>query len=195
MEGVRGPRSASGAASAASTFHNDAHSIRTENGVKPVAESFFLTAPYLSSFNYLQPILAQRPIWRDVPVVEGLRVIMGDTLVVWKLDRLSRSLSDLLRILEQVDKAGATFKSLTESLDISGACGRLMMHMLAAFNQFEREIIRERTKAGLDYARSQGRIGGGRPKLTDEQRKQAISWIQSFNQARRRRLMCRGSFT
>jgi DNA invertase Pin-like site-specific DNA recombinase len=103
----------------------------------------------------------------------------GDTLVVWKLDRLSRSLSDLLRILEQVNKARATFKSLTESLDISGPCGRLMMHMLAAFNQFEREIIRERTKAGLDYARSQGRIGGGKPKLTEAQRKQAITWIES----------------
>jgi hypothetical protein len=54
----------------------------------------------------------------------------GDVLVVWKLDRLSRSLSDLLRILEKVDKAGASFKSLTESLDTTGACGRLMMNML-----------------------------------------------------------------
>ena len=77
----------------------------------------------------------------------------GDTLIVWKLDRLSRSLSDLLRILEKVDQAGASFKSLTESLDVSGPCGRLMMHMLAAFNQFEREIIKERTKLGLQRAR------------------------------------------
>jgi DNA invertase Pin-like site-specific DNA recombinase len=55
-------------------------------------------------------------------------------LVVWKLDRLSRSLSDLLRILERIDKAGASFKSLTETLDTSGSCGRLMMNMLGAFN-------------------------------------------------------------
>src|SRR5262249_39150181 len=56
----------------------------------------------------------------------------GDVLIVWKLDRLSRSLSDLLRILERIDKAGASFKSLTETLDTSGPAGRLMMHMLAA---------------------------------------------------------------
>ena len=85
-----------------------------------------------------------------------------DVLVVWKLDRLSRSLSDMLRSLEKVDKAGASFKSLTETLDTSGACGRLMMHMLGAFNQFEREIIKERTKVGLERARFNGRIGGGR---------------------------------
>jgi DNA invertase Pin-like site-specific DNA recombinase len=103
----------------------------------------------------------------------------GDTLIVWKLDRLSRSLSDLLRILEKVDQAGASFKSLTESLDVSGPCGRLMMHLLAAFNQFEREIIKERTKLGLQRARANGRIGGGRFKLTPKQQQQAIAWIRT----------------
>jgi DNA invertase Pin-like site-specific DNA recombinase len=102
-----------------------------------------------------------------------------DVLIVWKLDRLSRSLSDLLRILEKVDKAGASFKSLTESLDTTGACGKLMMHMLGAFNEFERSIIRERTKLGLERARANGRIGGGRYKLTPEQQQQAITWIRS----------------
>jgi DNA invertase Pin-like site-specific DNA recombinase len=102
-----------------------------------------------------------------------------DVLIVWKLDRLSRSLSDLLRILEKVDKAGASFKSLTESLDTTGACGKLMMHMLGAFNEFERSIIRERTKLGLERARANGRIGGGRYKLTPEQQQQAIAWIRS----------------
>ena len=66
--------------------------------------------------------------------------------------------------------AGATFKSLMEQLDISGACGRLMMHMLAAFNEFERGIIRERTMAGLEHARAEGRIGGGHPKLTERRK-------------------------
>jgi DNA invertase Pin-like site-specific DNA recombinase len=102
-----------------------------------------------------------------------------DVLIVWKLDRLSRSLSDLLRILERVDRAGASFKSLTESLDTTGACGKLMMHMLGAFNEFERSIIRERTKLGLERARANGRIGGGRYKLTPEQQQQAITWVRS----------------
>jgi DNA invertase Pin-like site-specific DNA recombinase len=103
----------------------------------------------------------------------------GDVLVVWKLDRLSRSLSDLLRILEKVDKAGASFKSLTETLDTSGPCGRLMMNMLGSFNQFEREIIKERTKLGLERARSNGRIGGGRYKLSATQQAEAIKMIRS----------------
>jgi DNA invertase Pin-like site-specific DNA recombinase len=103
----------------------------------------------------------------------------GDVLVVWKLDRLSRSLSDLLRILEKVDKAGASFKSLTQTLDTSGPCGRLMMNMLGSFNQFEREIIKERTKLGLERARSNGRIGGGRYKLSATQQAEAIKMIRS----------------
>jgi DNA invertase Pin-like site-specific DNA recombinase len=103
----------------------------------------------------------------------------GDVLVVWKLDRLSRSLSDLLRILEKVDKAGASFKSLTETLDTSGPCGRLMMNMLGSFNQFEREIIKERTKLGPERARSNGRIGGGRYKLSATQQAEAIKMIRS----------------
>jgi DNA invertase Pin-like site-specific DNA recombinase len=103
----------------------------------------------------------------------------GDVLVVWKLDRLSRSLSDLLRILEKVDKAGASFKSLTETLDTSGACGRLMMHMLASFNQFEREIIKERTHLGLKRARANGRIGGGRFVLSAAQQAHAVKQILS----------------
>jgi DNA invertase Pin-like site-specific DNA recombinase len=78
----------------------------------------------------------------------------GDVLIVWKLDRLSRSLSDLLRILEKVDQAGATFKSLTEQLDTTGACGRLMMNMLGAFNQFEREIIKGAHKTWIGACQS-----------------------------------------
>ena len=69
----------------------------------------------------------------------------GDTLVVWKLDRLSRSLKDLLTILERVSAAGAKFRSLTESIDTSGPAGRMLMQMLGSFAEFEREMIRERT--------------------------------------------------
>ena len=102
----------------------------------------------------------------------------GDTLVVWKLDRLTRSLSDLLRILAKVDEAGAGFKSLTESIDTTQPAGRLMMNMLGSFNQFEREIIKERTKLGLLRARANGRIGGGRYKLSATQQAEAIKMIR-----------------
>jgi DNA invertase Pin-like site-specific DNA recombinase len=99
--------------------------------------------------------------------------------MVWKLDRLSRSLSDLLRILERIDKTGASFKSLTETIDTSGPCGRLMMNMLGAFNQFEREIIKERTKLGLKRARANGRIGGGRFILSKTQQAAALRMVDS----------------
>ncbi len=95
----------------------------------------------------------------------------GDVVVVWKLDRLSRSLKDLLVIMEHIDQAGAGFKSLTESIDTTTPAGRMMMQMVGAFAEFEREMIRERTKAGLDAARKEGRIGGRRPKLRQDQQK------------------------
>ena len=93
----------------------------------------------------------------------------GDTLVVWKLDRLSRSLKDLLHILEKIEAAGAGFRSLTDAIDTSGPAGRMMMQMLGAFAEFERAMVRGRTKAGLKAARDRGRTGGRRPKLTSEQ--------------------------
>ena len=89
----------------------------------------------------------------------------GDIVVVWKLDRLSRSLKDLLVIMERIDKAEAGFKSLTEAIDTTTPAGRMMMQIVGSFAEFEREMIRERTKAGLDAARARGRIGGRRPKL------------------------------
>ncbi|MEL7485216.1 MAG: recombinase family protein, partial [Planctomycetota bacterium] len=76
----------------------------------------------------------------------------GDTVVVWKLDRLSRSLKDLLSILERIDAAGAGFRSLTEAIDTTSPAGRMMMQMLGAFAEFEREMVRERTRSGLAAA-------------------------------------------
>lgn len=73
----------------------------------------------------------------------------GDVLVCWKLDRLSRSLSDLLRILLKVDEAGAKFKSLTEEIDTTTPVGRMVMKVGGSFAEFERSIIKERTKLGL----------------------------------------------
>jgi len=93
----------------------------------------------------------------------------GDVLVVWKLDRLSRSLRDVLTIMERLAEAKAGFRSLTEAIDTTTAAGRMMMQMVGAFAEFERAMLRERTKAGLDAARKDGRIGGRRPKLSPQQ--------------------------
>ena len=72
----------------------------------------------------------------------------GDVLVVWKLDRLSRSLKDLLQMMERVRVAGAGFRSLTEAVDTTTTAGRMMMQMLGSFAEFERSMVRERTRAG-----------------------------------------------
>jgi DNA invertase Pin-like site-specific DNA recombinase len=93
----------------------------------------------------------------------------GDVLVVWKLDRLSRSLRDVLTIMERLRDSGAGFRSLTEAIDTTTAAGRMMMQMVGVFAEFERAMLKERTKAGLDAAREEGRIGGRRPKLSDRQ--------------------------
>ena len=93
----------------------------------------------------------------------------GDELVVWKLDRLSRSLRDVLIIMERLAEAKAGFRSLTEAIDTTTAVGRMMMQMVGSFAEFERAMLRERTKIGLEAARQEGRIGGRRPKLTPQQ--------------------------
>jgi DNA invertase Pin-like site-specific DNA recombinase len=96
----------------------------------------------------------------------------GDTLVVWKLDRLSRSLKDVLHLMERVAAAGAGFRSLTENIDTTTPAGRMMMQMVASFAEFERAMIRERTSAGLAAARAEGRVGGRRPKLDATKRRE-----------------------
>lgn len=98
----------------------------------------------------------------------------GDILVVWKLDRLSRSLGDLLNILKQIESAGAGFKSLTEAIDTTTPVGRMLAGVLGSFAQFEREMLKERTKIGLARARAQGRKGGARFKLSSVQQGEAI---------------------
>jgi DNA invertase Pin-like site-specific DNA recombinase len=100
-------------------------------------------------------------------LLEQLR--KGDVLVVWKLDRLSRSLRDVLIIMERLAEAKAGFRSLTEAIDTTTPAGRMMMQMVGAFAEFERAMLRERTKAGLETAREEGRIGGRRPKLSPQQ--------------------------
>ncbi len=91
----------------------------------------------------------------------------GDTLVVWKLDRLGRSLQHLISVINNLKKKGIYFRSIQESLDTSSSTGKLIFHIFGALAEFERDIIRERTMAGLAAARARGRVGG-RPKIMDK---------------------------
>lgn len=97
----------------------------------------------------------------------------GDTLVVWRLDRLGRSLRHLIDVVTGLDARGVGFRSLRENIDTTTAGGRLVFHLFGALAQFEREIIRDRTVAGLTAARARGRVGGRPSKLSAEQRRQA----------------------
>src|SRR6202163_435151 len=101
----------------------------------------------------------------------------GDVLIVSRLDRLSRSLRDLLMIMERIEQAEAGFRSLTEAIDTTTAPGRMMMQMVGVFAEFERAILRERTKAGLDAARKRGSIGGRRPKLRPDQQNEIVMMV------------------
>lgn len=102
----------------------------------------------------------------------------GDLLVVWKLDRLSRSLKDLLHIMERVRDAGAGFRSITEAVDTTTSAGRMVMQMLGSFAEFKRSMVRERTRAGLAAARERG-VKLGRPaKLSRRQQQEVIRTVR-----------------
>jgi DNA invertase Pin-like site-specific DNA recombinase len=90
----------------------------------------------------------------------------GDVLVVWKLDRLGRSLKHLIEAVQALDARGVGFRSLQESIDTTTSGGRLIFHVFGALAEFERDLIRERTQAGLASARARGRMGG-RPRSMD----------------------------
>src|SRR5690606_36905694 len=103
----------------------------------------------------------------------------GDTVVVWKLDRLSRSLKDVPHLMDRIASAGAGFRSLTEAIDTTTAAGRTMMQMVGSFAEFECAMIRERTTAGLAQARAEGRIGGRRRKLDPKKRREIAESVLS----------------
>lgn len=93
----------------------------------------------------------------------------GDVLVVWKLDRLGRGLRDLIDKMQDLEKRGVGFKSLTENIDTTTAGGKLIFHIFGSLAEFERSLIKERTMAGLASARARGIKGGRKNKLTAEQ--------------------------
>ena len=109
----------------------------------------------------------------------GLRLALevaraGDLLVVWRLDRLGRSLGDLIALRKTLERRGVGLKSLKEQIDTTSSGGRLVFHMFAALAEFERDLIRERTRAGLTAARARGRLGGRPKRLTPERRRLAV---------------------
>lgn len=104
------------------------------------------------------------------------RLRHGDTIVVWKLDRIARSLVDMLNRLRTIEEVGAGFKSLTEEIDTNTPAGKLMLHMLGALAQFERDLVVQRTKAGVAAAQARGVKFGQPMKLDKAQRARCKQW-------------------
>ncbi|MEQ9862625.1 recombinase family protein [Pectobacterium cacticida] len=98
------------------------------------------------------------------------RLDAGDTLVVWKLDRLGRSVKNLVTLISELHDRGIQFQSLTDSIDTGTAMGRFFFHVMSALAEMERELIVERTRAGLAAARAKGRVGGRPQAFTQEDR-------------------------
>lgn len=93
----------------------------------------------------------------------------GDTIVVWRLDRLGRSLPELVQIVADLEHCGVDFVSLTEKIETGSAAGKTVFYVISALAEFERGLIRERSQAGLAAARARGRAGGRKPKLDEQQ--------------------------
>ena len=118
---------------------------------------------------------AQRPALRDALAQLGA----GDTLVVWRLDRLGRSLKDLIAHAESLRTQGVGLRSLKEAIDTDSSAGQLVFHIFGALAEFERALIRERTRAGLAAARARGRVGGRRKRLDEDRRRHAVELYRS----------------
>ena len=117
--------------------------------------------------------------FRDRPELAAcLRSLrQGDTLLVWKLDRLARSLKDLVDIVDDLNRRGIGFRSLTESIDTTSTGGRLVFHIFGALAEFEHSLIRERTIAGLTAARARGRRGGRKPAMSTADIRKAAAML------------------
>ena len=120
---------------------------------------------------------------RDRPELKAALSYMreGDILVVWKLDRLARSMKQLIETVEDFEGRGIGLKSLQDSIDTSSASGKLVFHIFAALAEFERGVIRDRTNAGLKSARERGRIGGRPPSLSAEDLQAAKAMLKDPN--------------
>ena len=105
----------------------------------------------------------------------------GDTLVVWRLDRLGRSMKDLINTVTQLEGDNVAFCSVTENLDTSTPTGKFIFHVFASLAEFERNIIRERTNAGLKSARARGRVGGRPAKVSDDDKRMISALLADKN--------------
>ena len=114
------------------------------------------------------------------PGLDTLKEVLreGDTLVVWRLDRLGRSLQNLIAWVSYLDEQGVGLRSLHEAIDTTSSTGKLVFHLFAALSEFERNLIRERTQAGLAAARARGRRGGRRKSLNAEDRRLAVEMYE-----------------
>lgn len=144
---------------------DDQH-LHLQNDALEKAGCSVIYAESASGKNAQRPELAQ--------CLKALRE--GDTLVVWRLDRLGRSLSDLIEIITELENRGIAFESLNEKIDTNSATGKLVFHLMAALSEFERNLMRERTQAGLKAARARGRKGG-RPRKLDEKQIKEIQHL------------------
>lgn len=122
--------------------------------------------------DYISGAVSARPQLEEA--LKYLRDNQDDTLVVWRLDRLGRSIRDLINLLNTLEERKIAFRSLQENLDTTSSGGKLIFHIFAALAEFERNLIRERTQAGLNAARARGRKGGRPLKLNDSKKKQVI---------------------
>jgi DNA invertase Pin-like site-specific DNA recombinase len=119
--------------------------------------------------------VADRPGLRQIKDI----VREGDTLVVWRLDRLGRSIKDLIAWVHWLEQEGAGLKSLQEAIDTASTGGKLIFHIFAALAEFERQLILERTHAGLRAARARGRLGGRPQALTASKQQRAVELYQA----------------
>jgi len=141
-----------------------------------------ITAQYAKNPEKLPPrdVLERQVLERLIMVrLEVARA--GDVLTVWRLDRLGRSLHDLILLGRKLDEMGIGLMSVQEKIDTSSSGGRLVFHMFGALAEFERNLVRERTQAGLNAARARGRKGG-RPKVLDPAKRQLVAKLYAEKQ-------------
>lgn len=129
---------------------------------------------------YQEKVSSSRERPELIKMIENLRE--GDSVVVWKLDRLGRSLKELINLIETLQAKKVNFVSIKDSIDTSTAQGRLFLNIFGSLAEFERDIIRERTKAGLAAAKARGRIGGRKKGLAPEAMKKAETAVMLYKQ-------------